>query len=401
MIHAFLASIGLISANSATWDSVVIPFANMENDVCWGLQYLAMFPSLSPGEEIRSASAEALQRARLAYRNVFSHDHLFKLFDKVYKEHRDQELSLKKEDAQYLERVYRDFEDHGMTVDSSRRERIGKINEQITELKAQFTENIGKGAGSLWKTEEQLKGLSRAKLEGLERNEEGQRKVPLTALGASLALSQCDIAETRKDVFLRSSSAFPQNEPLFAEKIKFAQEAAQLLGYSSFAEQVLRKMMIKTPEAAEKFLADMKIKIDPIVVREMKAYQDFSGQTEPLHIWDWEYYNFKMLKEQHNADHELVSEYFPAENTIRSMLDVFEDLFDLCFVEVQDAKPHEVWVDDIRVFEVWDKAPANNTSGESQVFIAHLYTDIYIRAGKYNHAANFNLRPVGYFDQYA
>lgn len=113
------------------------------------------------------------------------------------------------------------------------------------------------------------------------------------------------------------------------------------------------------------------------------------------------FYDTLMLEKEFSLDQEAIAEYFPLETTIRGMLQIFEELFGLVFVQITGAERDAisetgkgediVWHPDVQVFSVWDD------EGEGSGFVGYLYLDLHPRDGKYGHAANFNLQP-GYID---
>jgi metallopeptidase MepB len=105
------------------------------------------------------------------------------------------------------------------------------------------------------------------------------------------------------------------------------------------------------------------------------------------------------LEKEYQLDHQKISEFFPLQTTIRGMLEIFEQLFGLVFVEVTKGEDRAsispsgkgediVWHEDVQLFSVWDD------EGEGSGFVGYLYLDLHPREGKYGHAANFNLQPV-------
>lgn len=110
------------------------------------------------------------------------------------------------------------------------------------------------------------------------------------------------------------------------------------------------------------------------------------GVETPIRLSDFEFYHNKILREKYLLDQELVAEYFPAEVTVRRMLDIFKTLFALTIQELDDLPENCKWHPDVTAYEVWEV--------DESVFIGYLYVDIYPRPGKFNHAANFNIYPV-------
>lgn len=85
-------------------------------------------------------------------------------------------------------------------------------------------------------------------------------------------------------------------------------------------------------------------------------------------------------------DHEYISQWFPARITVQRMLGLYGELFGLRFEKVEVSNSPHTWHPDVDLFSVWEE--------QDSAMIGYLYTDIFPRAGKYNHAANFNIYPV-------
>jgi metallopeptidase MepB len=141
--------------------------------------------------------------------------------------------------------------------------------------------------------------------------------------------------------------------------------------------------MMKSPEAVMTLLETVGTKIKPLVEAEMATLRELSG-GETIHFWDLAYYGTLMLLER-NLDSELVAEYFPADFVLERMLEIFERLFHLDIEEIADRAVHEVWHPDVKMYKV------REVEGP---FVGYLYMDLYPREGKYNHAADFSVRPV-------
>jgi thimet oligopeptidase len=103
-----------------------------------------------------------------------------------------------------------------------------------------------------------------------------------------------------------------------------------------------------------------------------------------VNYWDWRYYHNLQMKNEYAVDQSEVSKYFPLDRTLDGMFRITQDMFGLRYEEVEDA---QVWHPDVQLFEIYDVA-----SGD---FIAHFYTDLFPREGKFGHAAAFPLRSGG------
>jgi len=164
--------------------------------------------------------------------------------------------------------------------------------------------------------------------------------------------------------------------------------------------------MAKTPKTVLDFLGDLKTRLAPGGVKEIAHLlelkkNDHEARGLPFdgnyYLWDHRFYDRLMVEKEYSIDENAIAEYFPLRPTVAGMLNIFEELFGLAFVELTPedrarisptGKAEDItWHEDVTVFSVWDDG------SEGDGFVGYLYLDLHPRQGKYGHAANFNLQP--------
>lgn len=387
-----------VSPENAKFENALRPLADIDNEVKGKVQYLALFQAVSPSPGMRKASSTAVSMVDKAYWAVFQIPSLFALVNAVYQKHaeedNDADENAKSEDQKLLERFHSMFMENGLELEEDKRHRFLWISDRLIELRVAFMENLSSDPGYVWKDHNELKGIAAESLQALPMHSStSQRGIKLKKPNIPMVLTQCHIAETRKEVFLRSQNIFPDNLKIFNEAVILRDESARLLGFSSYAAQKSRHKMITSPHDVDQLLNELYDHLQPLAQKELETLQhlkrgdreDGYHSSSSLYLWDFDYYHDRLLREKYNTNHELIAEYFPAEVTVRRMLKVFETIFSLSITPVEVNK-EQVWHSDVQVFSVRD---------EQSAFLGFLYLDIYPREGKYNHAANFNIYPVG------
>ena len=219
-------------------------------------------------------------------------------------------------------------------------------------------------------------------------------------------LKYANNAETRKQMYIGNENRCNQNVPLFTETILLRDEAARLLGYPNHAAFRIEDKMTKTPKAVDDFLGDLRQRLRPLASKELDVLAAMKEQdgivaqdasTKRIYSWDYRFYDTKLLERDYQVDNEKISEYFPLKITLAKMLEIFETLLGLHFVEVAGENRDKlsptgkgediVWHEEVQLFSVW------NDESEGNGFVGYLYTDLHPRQGKYGHAANFNIQP--------
>ena len=234
-------------------------------------------------------------------------------------------------------------------------------------------------------TTDDLDGLPGSYIEGLGPGQaEGTYRVTVAYPDYVPFMDQATNRALRRRLqFLFLNRAAPVNIGLLDEAVGVRWEMAGLLGHSSFAEYAMEPKMAD-PRAVGSFYASIMPGLaakgrDELAVLQQLMSEDLPGET--LMPWDWAYYDALQRKRDYGVDDNLVAEYFPLDRVVAGMFDICSEMFDIDFVEVDDAK---AWHPDVRVYAI-----KNRGSNDP---IAHYYADLHPRPGKFSHAACWRLR---------
>ena len=399
--------IAQVSEGDASFKNVVLPMAHDENQQGLEAHILGFYQSVSTSQDLRDASTEAEKLMDDFSIEASMREDVFKLVDAALQRKDD----LDPESQRLLEKEHKSFVRNGLNIPAGpKRDRFKEIKKRLSQLGIVFSKNLNEEKGGLWFTAEELSGVPEDVLSLLKQEND---KYWLTFKYPDLfpTLKYCTNVETRKKVFVSNENKCNQNVPLFREAIVLRDEAARLLGYPNHAAFRIEDKMAKTPKTVDDFLGDLRSRLSEggmaeiATLKEMKKQDlassgvDFDGR---YYLWDHRFYDRMMEEKDYQLDQQLISEYFPLQTTIRGMLQIFEQLFGLVFVEVVGSDRDSmapsgkgediVWHEEVQVFSVWDD------EGEGNGFVGYLYLDLFPRLGKYGHAANFNLQP-GYIQE--
>ncbi|OGM47037.1 thimet oligopeptidase, partial [Aspergillus bombycis] len=383
------ATIRLISSctdiTTADFESIIQPLAHIDNEIKAQVRYLALFQAISPSLDIRAASSTAINLIDKIYLSLFQNEKLFALVN--YVREKPSMRVRDEEDTRLLDKFHWIFLENGMYLASESHDRFTWISRRLIDLRVQFMEILGQDPGCLWKSEEELAGVSLNRL-SIGVSDDGHKRlyqVPLTRPITTLVLSECHIPETRKEIYLRSHSRYQANVDIFREIIVLRDEASHLLGFPSFATRKLPQQMLGSPGRVNEFLQHLSNTLAPLAENEILKLQELVNTSGPIYLWDFDFCHTKMLQEQNKVDHKYISQWFPAKVTVQRMLELYAELFGLRFEQLEVSGSAYTWHPDVDVFSVWEE--------EDSTLIGYLYIDIFPRAGKYNHAANFNIHP--------
>ncbi|TJZ51451.1 M3 family metallopeptidase [Sphingobacterium olei] len=305
-------------------------------------------------------------------------------------------IHLNHEQHTLLEKSYRDFVRNGALLDEEKKEKLRKIDAELSVLKLKFGENVlaETNAYQLHITKEtDLAGLPEGTIEAAKGLAESQDKegwiFTLDYPSYIPFVTYADSRELRKEITLAAGrKAFQDNEYNNEENIlkivNLRFQRAQLLGYRTHADFVLEERMAQHPEKVNEFLSDLLIKAKPAAVKEFNELADFAKKRDgldQLEKWDSAYYAEKLKQEKFSLDDEKLKPYFKLENVLNGAFEVAKKLFGLRFKEVGTIEKYHP---EVQTFEV---------QNENNEFVAVFYTDFFPRKGKRNGAWMTSFKP--------
>lgn len=295
-------------------------------------------------------------------------------------------LNLTPEQIIVLDNYYTDFVRNGIGLDEEKKNRLKKINEELSMLSLKFGDNLRKetnAIGLVISDKKDLSGLPDAVIQGAaelakQNGLEGKWAFNLQRPSFTPFLQYSEKRELREKIYKayiqrgNNNNEF-DNKEIIKKIIALRNEKIGLLGYKTFADFKLEKNMAKNSETVNKFLADLwrpALEQSKDEVNEMQKLIDAEGSNFKLAAWDWWYYSEKVKKEKYALDEEMLRPYFKMENVRQGAFDVAAKLFGIQFVKRDDVP---VYQPDVEVYEVKESDGTH---------IGILYTDYYPRSGK-------------------
>ena len=307
---------------------------------------------------------------------------LFERIKHVYEHHRQ----LTPEEQMLLTNSYDGFVRTGTLLDEEGKDRLRKITEKASLLSLQFSQNLLKEnkAFELLITEEsQLDGLPNTAREAahLAAKEKGKKGwlFNLDFPSYSPFMTYSSQRELRKKMFMaRGTECTHNNEynnlDICKQLVNLRRELAQLLGYDTYADYVLKQRMASNVGNVYKLLNDLIDAYKPTAEQEVKEIEEeakkLEGQDFQLKPWDFSYYSHKLQMERYNIDAEMLRPYFEISNVIKGVFGLATKLYGITFKE-NNSIP--IYHPDVKAYEVFDKDGS---------YLAVLYADFFPRKGK-------------------
>ena len=308
-----------------------------------------------------------------------------KIFERVkyvYEHHGE----LTPEENCLLEKSYEGFVRSGALLDEAGKDRLRKLTEEASMLSLQFSQNVLKEnkAYTLHITDEQqLDGLPNTAREAAHEaaKEHGLKGWVFTLDAPSYGpfMMYSTQRELRKELYMaRNTLCIKDNDTnnleLCKRLINLRREMAQLLGYDTFADYVMKHRMATKVENVYKLLNDLIEAYKPKAIEEREEVEALAKEEEgaafKMDPWDLAYYSQLLKKKKYDLDPEMLRPYLELGNVIKGVFGLATRLYGITFKENKDIP---VYHPDVKPYEVYDKDGS---------YLAVLYVDFHPRKGK-------------------
>ena len=306
---------------------------------------------------------------------------LFERIRQVHLHHR----RLTPEEKRLLDKCYDGFVRSGALLDEKGKERLRQLTEEASMLSLQFSQNLLKEnkAFSLHITEEQqLDGLPEtardaAALAAREQGKEGWL-FTLDMPSYSPFMTYSSQRELRRQMYMARNTVCTHdnsenNLELCKRLVNLRREIAQLLGYKTYADYVLKHRMASHVRNVYRLLDELIDAYKPTALKEREELKKMAvkeGLEGGLQPWDSSFYSHKLQLKKFNLDAEMLRPYFELSRVISGVFGLAKRLYGITFKENKDIP---VYHPDVKAYEVFDKDGS---------FLAVFYADFHPRKGK-------------------
>ena len=309
---------------------------------------------------------------------------LFERIKAVHLHHR----RLTPEEKKLLDDTYEGLVRSGALLDEAGKERLRQLTEEASMLSLQFSQNLLKEnkAYTLHITDKaQLDGLpdtaiEAAALAAKESDKEGWL-FTLDYPSYSPFMTYSTQRELRKQMYMARNTVCTHdnsenNLEICKRLVNLRREIAQLLGYKTYADYVLKRRMASSTRNVYKLLNDLIDAYKPTAVKERKELKkEERGERKEesdkgIKPWDSAFYTHKLQMKKYNLDAEMLRPYFELSRVIDGVFGLANRLYGITFKENKDIP---VYHPDVKAYEVFDKDGS---------YLAVFYADFHPRKGK-------------------
>jgi len=361
-------------------DSLISPIEQMEHTLGRIWSPVRHLQSVLGSTDWREAYNQALPLLTEHGTEISQNEHLQRAYAEVEKRLPDDAARASRS---AVEHALRDFHLAGVDLEKDAKKRFKAIMQELAATQANFEHNL-QDASDAWNLHvtdiDELAGLPQ---QAINRAAEDAALKALDGWLLSLDYPTYDAvlkhADNRglRETFYRgwvtrgSDQGENQewdNSANIEKILALRHEAANLVGFPTYAHYSLATKMADSPEQVIEFLRELAAHSHSAAEQEYTTLSAFAGIT--LEPWDVTFWLEKYKQSEFSISNEELRQYFPADTVVNGLFALATKLYD---VELSADDGVETWHQDVRYFSVRDSGGA---------ILGGFYTDLFARSGK-------------------
>jgi thimet oligopeptidase len=285
----------------------------------------------------------------------------------------------------YVEKELRDFRLAGVDRNEATRTKVKALREELVEIGQAFTRNIRDDDRTVTlKDARELEGLPQDYIDRHKPDANGEIHLTMDYPDAIPVFQYARSDDLRRRMYMAyNNRAYPTNMDVLQQMMAKRHELATTLGYRSWAEYITADKMVGSDTRAAEFIDDVSNASAARAESEYRVLLARLQQDDPkatiVQQWQSGYYSEQVRKSSYDFDSQKVRPYFPYTRVKDGVLGITSRLFGVEFRQVKDAP---VWHESVECYEMF----------EGGRLVGRFYLDMHPRDGKYNHAAQFDVR---------
>ncbi len=303
----------------------------------------------------------------------------------AYKRLKD--TNLDEQQSHIIKHAITTFELSGVGLEAKQSERFKAIQEKLSILSNQFSNNSLKATNE-WKkllSKDELKGYGEAQLAKIKTANDYE--INLQTPVYIDVMTYADNRELRQEVYkayvsraceLGITSVEFDNKAIMDEILNLRQEMAQILGFENYVQFSVTAKMVASETQIIDFLQDLVTHSKPQAQQELAELTEFAGID--LMPWDLSYYSEQLKEQKFGFKKTDLTPYFPEQQVLEGLFDTIENLYQIKIARLKEESYHQ----DVSVLEISDE----------QGLIGRIYLDIYARENKRGGAWMADYQPL-------
>jgi metallopeptidase MepB len=191
---------------TATFENVVVPIAEDENNSNLQSRIIGFYQAVSGDAKLRDASSKAEEIMDEFGIEASMREDIFKLVDVAYKKGEQ----LDPESQRLLEKERKSYITNGLGIPAGpQRDRFKEIKKRLSQIQIEFQKNLNEENGGIWFTKKELKGVPDDVVEGFEKgtgDNEGKLRFTFKYPDLFPALKFALGSEVRQKIFIENEN---------------------------------------------------------------------------------------------------------------------------------------------------------------------------------------------------
>ena len=330
-------------------------------------------------DEMQELQEEVMPKLAAHYDAISMNEELFNRIKTVYEKRNSTDLNA--EQIRLVEKMYDGAVRQGALLKGEQKERLQKINEELSLLTVKFDNNLLAETNDfkLELSGKECKELPKAVRDAAQEGNDDKFIFTLHKPSLIPFLTYSQNRELREKIYKAylnrgNNENKHDNKAIINDMIRLRIEKANLLGYKSYADYVTSEQMAGSPKAVYELLEGIFTQANEKAKEELAEMntmfkRDNSGENDKFASWDWWYYAEKVRKQKYNLNEEMTSPYFALDNVRQGAFNLANRLYGLTFRPIVVPQYHN----EASAYEVLD------TDGSH---LGVLYFDFHPRASK-------------------
>ena len=344
----------LLKLKDKTYENFVVPFQLMGEELEVFLTPIFHLDSVCNSEQTQKVYSECLPLISIYGTQLSQNDKIYRCLNDIQYKYNS---TLNIEQLKVLENEIRDFELSGCQLDVSKKERLEKINLELSELSKQFSQNLLDSTNS-WEmicSKDEVKELPSSDLESAkfidEETKEEKYKFTLQMPSYISYITYGNCSKKREEIYKAYCTRAPENGKLIENILKLKNEKVNILGFTNYSSYSISTKMAKTENDVISFLEKIASASKDGAINELNEVKDLAFKLDgikDINSYDLAYYSEKLKNEKYSIDEEFYKPYFEQNSTIDGLFEFLYKIFEIKFELIEET----TWNDKVKVYNL-------------------------------------------------
>jgi len=336
---------------------------------------LIFIVNVIPDKNIKETANSCLNKLYEHQNEIDNDVEIYKNLNNIYQNNK---MKMKIADLEFITKILRSYRKKGIELDSTSTHNLNSIKSSIKTHEHDISKTILEYNRHIAINLSDLEGMPLSIIKQLPIIDSKSSKygIKLTPDMFNLCVSFLKSETMRKRITHFYYTRCSNNIPKLAELFYLRSKLAKAYGCTSYTDYILSTQSIKKSKNIKKLISSLLESTKKRYIREVSCLSKLSRRDGLINFSDYKYLISKW-KARYGVNDDYIRTFFPYEFTIRKILEVFENVFEICIEEIDD----KLWDESVKLYKVYD----SDTEG-------YFYMDIFKRPNKSNVTKCFTIK---------